>query len=469
MALVLIPLSEVVDHPDNPRLFIRLEVIAALVATMGDEYPQEYAIKVRQKNGKYEIIAGHHRARAARQKGFTHIWAWVSDADDDSAFMELATSNNHGELSPLEIGIHALRAVPKGKAGRGKKGGLAAYAAKIGKNQGYLSSLVSAAEVLKSIGQPIDLAPYLDKAQHLAAIHALPPALWESACAMLIEKGLSVADLTPKIEQTKTFLHQNGISEKWSKEYLPVEKCAASVFAGTDPKNFERLSCLADEVAAKLPVDLAAEWEEWLVKEAGGDSWSIKLTREKMLALEEIAWEREHVGEEPAEEISVLLADPPWQYDLAETDNRQIENQYPTASVSEIITHINKPWMPPLAKDCVLYLWATAPKFEEALKVLEEWGFTYKTCAVWDKEKIGMGYWFREQHEMLLVGTKGKFSPPTPENRFSSVFREAREGHSEKPECVYKAIEKMFPKANKFEMYQRTPREGWAGGGNEVF
>ena len=49
MALVLIPLSEVVDHPDNPRLFIRLEVIAALVATMGDEYPQEYAIKVRQK------------------------------------------------------------------------------------------------------------------------------------------------------------------------------------------------------------------------------------------------------------------------------------------------------------------------------------------------------------------------------------------------------------------------------------
>jgi hypothetical protein len=34
--------------------------------------------------------------------------------DDERAFMELATSNNQGELAPLEIGIHALKAVPAG-------------------------------------------------------------------------------------------------------------------------------------------------------------------------------------------------------------------------------------------------------------------------------------------------------------------------------------------------------------------
>lgn len=66
----------------------------------------------------------------------------------------------------------------------------------------------------------------------------------------------------------------------------------------------------------------------------------------------------------------------------------------------------------PSADNAVLFLWATAPKLKEALEVMEAWGFEYRTNAVWDKEIIGMGYWFRGQHELLLVGVKGEFSPP---------------------------------------------------------
>jgi hypothetical protein len=90
--------------------------------------------------------------------------------DDDEAYMALATSNNQGELSALEIGLHALDRVGKASAGRGKKGGLSDYARKIGKSQPYLSQLVSAAEVAKSISQLMDL---LNKTQHLNAIHGL--------------------------------------------------------------------------------------------------------------------------------------------------------------------------------------------------------------------------------------------------------------------------------------------------------
>ena len=55
---------------------------------------------------------------------------------DAKAYMMLVTSNNQGELTPLEIGLHALRAVPKAKGGKGQKGGLSEYAKAVGKQQG---------------------------------------------------------------------------------------------------------------------------------------------------------------------------------------------------------------------------------------------------------------------------------------------------------------------------------------------
>jgi N6-adenosine-specific RNA methylase IME4 len=159
----------------------------------------------------------------------------------------------------------------------------------------------------------------------------------------------------------------------------------------------------------------------------------------------------------------LILSDPPWRYDFSETESRKIENQYETADVPEIEKHI-----PPSNDNCILLLWATAPKLQEAFTVMKAWGFEYKTCAVWDKVNIGMGYWFRGQHEILLVGTKGKVSPPADFLRVSSVFTEKRTKHSKKPECVYKWIEDTFPSLKKLEMYCRTPRAGWSVWGNEV-
>lgn len=166
----------------------------------------------------------------------------------------------------------------------------------------------------------------------------------------------------------------------------------------------------------------------------------------------------------PTGPFDLILADPPWRYEHCEADNREIENQYPTMALGEIKDH--KPET--AAKDCILFLWATAPKLDEALQVMLAWGFNYRSCAVWDKQKIGMGYWFRIQHELLLVGIQGK-PACTPEcERVSSIFSEPRTKHSVKPICVYEWIERAFPEAKKLERYQRKPRPGWAGEGNEV-
>lgn len=113
----------------------------------------------------------------------------------------------------------------------------------------------------------------------------------------------------------------------------------------------------------------------------------------------------------------------------------------------------------PAAENAVLYLWATAPLLVEALQVMSAWGFTYKTNAIWDKEKIGMGYWFRVQHELLLVGTRGQMSPPTQGERVSSVFRQPRGLHSRKPDGIRALISQWFPRARRLEMFGRPAND----------
>ncbi len=162
--------------------------------------------------------------------------------------------------------------------------------------------------------------------------------------------------------------------------------------------------------------------------------------------------------------FAVIYADPPWAYDSSESDMRVIENHYPTMSLDDIraldvenVAH----------DDAVLFLWTTSPKLREAFDVLKSWGFDYRTCAVWDKEKIGMGYYFRQQHEILLVATRGKIPAPAAEARPSSVIRSPREEHSRKPEIVYEIIEKMYPQLPKIELFARNERQGWSRWGNQ--
>ena len=161
----------------------------------------------------------------------------------------------------------------------------------------------------------------------------------------------------------------------------------------------------------------------------------------------------------------VIYADPPWKYNHSRTVSREIENQYPTLTIEEIC-HL--PVANVTTDDCILFLWATSPKLTDALRVLESWGFSYRTCAIWDKQKIGMGYYFRQQHELLLVATRGQIPTPLPTNRPPSVVSVDRKEHSEKPEAFYTIIEKMYPELPKLELFARQVREGWSAWGNQV-
>ena len=106
-------------------------------------------------------------------------------------------------------------------------------------------------------------------------------------------------------------------------------------------------------------------------------------------------------------------------------------------------------------------MWATVPILPKALEVMTAWGLNYVSQVAWVKDRAGTGYWFRNQHEILLVGTKGKIPCPAPGTQWPSVIFAPVRGHSEKPIEAYELIESYFPNLPKIELNARKARPGW--------
>jgi N6-adenosine-specific RNA methylase IME4 len=165
---------------------------------------------------------------------------------------------------------------------------------------------------------------------------------------------------------------------------------------------------------------------------------------------------------------AVLYADPPWHFEVYNEESgveRAAGNHYPTMSLDEICA---LPVLSLASPDAALFMWTTVPHLRESFDVLVAWGFEYKTNIVWVKDKIGLGYFVRNQHELLLVATRGDMPSPSPANRPPSVIHAPRREHSRKPDEAYELIERMYPELPKIELFARQARAGWAAWGNEL-
>jgi N6-adenosine-specific RNA methylase IME4 len=173
--------------------------------------------------------------------------------------------------------------------------------------------------------------------------------------------------------------------------------------------------------------------------------------------------------------FALIYADPPWVYETysPDTATRLPDDHYPPLTDQEIIDYkVHDRWTVPeiSAKDCTMFMWCTSSNIKRAIRVVEELGFEFKTSAVWDKMMIGTGLIFRNQHEVLLYGTRG--SPPKPLYLPSSVFRHKRGGHSAKPREVRAVLERMYPSYNadsRIEMFCRGQFDNWTCVGYEAY
>jgi N6-adenosine-specific RNA methylase IME4 len=177
----------------------------------------------------------------------------------------------------------------------------------------------------------------------------------------------------------------------------------------------------------------------------------------------------------PTRQYGVILADPEWRFEpwsRATGLDRSADNHYPT-SCTEVIAARDVPSI--AARDCVLFLYATAPMLPHALLVMSAWGFDYRSHVVWDKIRAsgararGTGYWFINCHELLLVGVKGNIPAPAPGTQEQSILQGIIGAHSAKPDTFLEMIERYFPTLPKIELNRRGPaRPGWDAWGNEA-
>lgn len=265
-----IQIDQLYPHPKNPRLVMRQDVIDGIAAQIeqAGQFDPANALLVRPVNGHYQIVEGHHRYRAARQLNLESIPCWVREMTDDEAYMRLALGNVQGELSPLEIGMHALEFVGTSNGGRGVKGGLSEYARMLGKDQAYITRVRQAAGVLNHIKPMTQVISLLDKAQHLAAIHKAPAELWPTLVQRVIDKQMSADQTRRMIESVTAF----EIPEKWAFFLPPIRVTEAALDDPRfTPKTVQHLISLAETVDSLInqhEIDPAAyrqSFYNWLI------------------------------------------------------------------------------------------------------------------------------------------------------------------------------------------------------------
>lgn len=218
---------------------------------------------------------------------------------------------------------------------------------------------------------------------------------------------------------------------------------------------------------AKLP---AAEQEHWL-EEAATEGYTVSELNKAIRAAERTSVIEGQAALEGM--FRVIYADPPWSYNDAGIPSSgalgKASRHYPSMTIADLCA---LPVASHALEDSVLFLWVTAPMLltnPGPREVLEAWGFTYKTGAVWDKVLGNWGHYFRVKHEHLLVCTRGSCLPDVPTPMPESVFVERRsDEHSEKPAIARRTIEQLYTRGPYLELFGRKPVEGWSVFGNDA-
>jgi N6-adenosine-specific RNA methylase IME4 len=172
-------------------------------------------------------------------------------------------------------------------------------------------------------------------------------------------------------------------------------------------------------------------------------------------------------------QYSTILADPPWQFQnrsgkVAPEHRRLL--RYPTMELKEIM---DLPVPRLAAAKSHLYLWVPNALLMEGLKVMDAWGFTYKTNIVWYKirkdsgpDGRGVGFYFRNVTELILFGVRGSMRTLQPGRTQVNLLATRKREHSRKPDEIYNLIESCSP-GPYLELFARFKQPGWHQWGNE--
>lgn len=170
-------------------------------------------------------------------------------------------------------------------------------------------------------------------------------------------------------------------------------------------------------------------------------------------------------------DFTVIYADPPWRYTAKQVQGAA-EKHYPTMHINDICA---LPVAELAAQRTARFLmWATFPMLPEALRVVEAWGFRFKTVAfVWLKKNkkadswfYGMSFWTRSNAEICILATRGH--PQRIDKSIHQFIISPIEEHSKKPDEARDHIVRLMGNVPRVELFARQTVPDWQVWGNEV-
>lgn len=169
----------------------------------------------------------------------------------------------------------------------------------------------------------------------------------------------------------------------------------------------------------------------------------------------------------------VLYIDPPWYYYGGYNRRRiKIRPPYPTMKFEELAS---LPIREIADNNCALFMWATGPQMNQAIHLIERWGFHFTTVAfVWIKTtskantiRYTPAYWTMANAEYLLFAKKGR-PKRNQANVKQILFAPLGKLHSAKPPIVRDRIVDLVKDGPRLEVFARTKAPGWDAIGNEI-
>ena len=179
-----------------------------------------------------------------------------------------------------------------------------------------------------------------------------------------------------------------------------------------------------------------------------------------------------------SKKYQIIYADPAWEYKQSgsKTKSRGMAKQHYNTMTTEDIC--NLPIKDIKTDDAICFMWATFPNIDQALKVMESWGFTYKTAAfIWVKKNKktdsyfwGMGAYTRANAEMCLIGISKNTKAMTQvqSHAVHQIIDAPIERHSKKPDIVRDKIVELMGDVPRVELFAREKADGWDSWGNEI-
>jgi N6-adenosine-specific RNA methylase IME4 len=182
----------------------------------------------------------------------------------------------------------------------------------------------------------------------------------------------------------------------------------------------------------------------------------------------------------PHKQYAIIYADPPWAFKswasggARQCAGRVLGNRLPPYPCMRVGDICELPVDGLCQPDSILFLWAVYPMLPEAFRVIEAWGFSFKTVAfTWAKTNpsgtgyhFGLGFWTRANPEICLLATKGR--PKRVSAAVPNLIVSPRRDHSRKPDEVRDRIVQLCGDLPRIELFARAMTPGWDAWGDEL-